>query len=80
MIPHCRYARIAACSRSRQSLVSWGSGLSQTFWNDVVLQQLACDLPTCTQVRKLPFLDLRGLGYSDEDLLALAAAFPYTGG
>ncbi|CAE7490451.1 unnamed protein product [Symbiodinium sp. KB8] len=29
--------------------------------------------------QKLPFLDLRGLGYSDEDLLALAAAFPYTG-
>ena len=30
-------------------------------------------------LRQLPFLELRGLGYSDEDLLALTAAFPYTG-
>ncbi|CAE7478380.1 unnamed protein product [Symbiodinium natans] len=29
--------------------------------------------------QQLPFLDLRGLGYSDEDLLALTAAFPYAG-
>ena len=29
--------------------------------------------------RELPFLDLRSLAFSDEDFLALTAAFPHTG-
>lgn len=30
-------------------------------------------------IRELPFLDLRSLAFSDEDFLALTAAFPHTG-
>lgn len=54
--------------------------LGKRWQSTIALVFVPLSLPfPASAIRELPFLDLRSLAFSDEDFLALTAAFPHTG-